>query len=117
VRLLPAREFPMDEAAHRFRGASARPSRATRPAARTSDVSNGIAPAGIEYYLPLFFDETATLFDYLPDSSDPAAPRRAGRHRGLLEGRPQPPPAAGRRQDRPILAPDQLFRRMRPSSP
>ena len=30
------------------------------------DVSNGIAPAGIEYYLPLFFDETATLLDYLP---------------------------------------------------
>ena len=21
---------------------------------------------GIEYYLPLFFDDTATLFDYLP---------------------------------------------------
>jgi transcription-repair coupling factor (superfamily II helicase) len=29
-------------------------------------VSNGIAPAGIEYYLPLFFEQTATLFDYLP---------------------------------------------------
>ena len=31
------------------------------------DVSNGILPAGIEYYLPLFFDATATLFDYLPE--------------------------------------------------
>ena len=30
------------------------------------DLISGIAPAGIEYYLPLFFDETATLFDYLP---------------------------------------------------
>jgi len=30
------------------------------------DVGNGIAPAGIEFYLPLFFDEPATLFDYLP---------------------------------------------------
>jgi transcription-repair coupling factor (superfamily II helicase) len=29
-------------------------------------VSEGLAPAGIEYYLPLFFDEQATLFDYLP---------------------------------------------------
>jgi transcription-repair coupling factor (superfamily II helicase) len=30
------------------------------------DVSQGLAPPGIEYYLPLFFEETATLFDYLP---------------------------------------------------
>jgi transcription-repair coupling factor (superfamily II helicase) len=30
------------------------------------DISTGIASAGIEYYLPLFFDETASIFDYLP---------------------------------------------------
>ncbi|QAX82035.1 transcription-repair coupling factor [Candidatus Pseudomonas adelgestsugas] len=30
------------------------------------DLSSGITPAGIEYYLPLFFDETSTLFNYLP---------------------------------------------------
>ncbi len=39
------------------------------------DVSSGLAPAGIEYYLPLFFDKTETLFNYLPDQllimSDP----------------------------------------------
>src|SRR5665811_1639097 len=29
------------------------------------DIGTGIATAGIEYYLPLFFDETATIFDYL----------------------------------------------------
>ena len=28
-------------------------------------MGNGVATAGIEYYLPLFFDETATVFDYL----------------------------------------------------
>src|SRR5690606_8223493 len=33
------------------------------------DIGNGIAFAGIEYYLPLFFDQTATLFDYLPDAA------------------------------------------------
>jgi transcription-repair coupling factor (superfamily II helicase) len=33
------------------------------------DVGNGIAPAGVEYFLPLFFDETATLFDYLPQDA------------------------------------------------
>ena len=32
------------------------------------DVSNGIAPAGIEYYLPLFYEHTQSLFDYLPDN-------------------------------------------------
>src|SRR5207245_8256540 len=33
------------------------------------DVSNGVPAAGIEYYLPLFFEATATLFDYLPKGS------------------------------------------------
>ena len=69
VRLLPAREFPLDEAgAHALpqplpRGVRGRP---VAVAAVQGRVSNGIAPAGIEYYLPLFFDATATLFDYLP---------------------------------------------------
>jgi transcription-repair coupling factor (superfamily II helicase) len=68
VRLLPAREFPLDEAGRtRFRGRfreafEGDPSRS----ALYKDVSNGIAPGGIEYYLPLFFDATAALPDYLP---------------------------------------------------
>ncbi|MCD0503966.1 transcription-repair coupling factor [Bordetella petrii] len=68
VQLLPGREFPMDEAArNRFRARfreefEGDPSRALP----YKDIGNGIAFAGIEYYLPLFFDETATLFDYLP---------------------------------------------------
>ncbi|TBR44989.1 transcription-repair coupling factor [Marinomonas agarivorans] len=33
------------------------------------DVSNNIIPAGIEYFLPLFFEETASFFDYIPDNS------------------------------------------------
>ena len=68
IRLLPAREFPAGEAGRttfrqRFRDAF------EGDASRISlykDVSNGILPAGIEYYLPLFFETTATLFDYLP---------------------------------------------------
>lgn len=68
IRLLPAREFPMDEQGQarfrqnfrdRFEGDPSK-SRIYK------DVSKGTAPAGIEYYLPLFFDKTATLFDYLP---------------------------------------------------
>lgn len=33
------------------------------------DVVQGLSPAGIEYYLPLFFEETSTLLDYLPDEA------------------------------------------------
>ena len=33
------------------------------------DIGNGIASAGIEYYLPLFFEQTASVFDYLPESA------------------------------------------------
>ena len=71
VRLLPGREFPMDEAARtafrsRWREVfEGDPSRS----AIYKDIGNGIASAGIEYYLPLFFDQTATLFDYLPQDS------------------------------------------------
>src|SRR5674536_22346 len=32
---------------------------------KRQDIGNGVATAGIEYYLPLFFEETATVFDYL----------------------------------------------------
>ena len=38
------------------------------------EVSDGIAHGGIEYYLPLFFDSTATLLDYLPDETILFAP-------------------------------------------
>ncbi|MFJ0752348.1 transcription-repair coupling factor [Bordetella bronchiseptica] len=67
VQLLPGREFPMDEEArNRFRARfrevfEGDPSRALP----YKDIGNGIAFAGIEYYLPLFFEQTATLFDYL----------------------------------------------------
>lgn len=68
VRLLPAREFPLDENGikgfrQRYR---ARFEGDPQQHAVYRDVSNGLAPGGIEYYLPLFFDATATLFDYLP---------------------------------------------------
>jgi transcription-repair coupling factor (superfamily II helicase) len=68
VRLLPAREFPLTEEA--IRGFRQRYRRRFEGDPQRSliyrDVSNGIAPGGIEYYLPLFFAETASLLDYLP---------------------------------------------------
>lgn len=71
VRLLPGREFPVDEEARnafrarwreRFEGD---PSRS--PIYR--DMAHGVLAAGIEYWLPLFYESTATVFDYLQDGS------------------------------------------------
>ncbi|MGJ8693111.1 MAG: transcription-repair coupling factor [Thalassotalea sp.] len=68
IALLPAHEFPIDEA-----GISLFRSQYRENFKSSIDkesiyhqVSNGIMPAGIEYYLPLFFDHTNCLFDYLP---------------------------------------------------
>ena len=67
VRLLPGREFPMDDAARaRFRSRWRELLEGDPTKSRIyKDIGNGVATAGIEYYLPLFFDETATVFDYL----------------------------------------------------
>ncbi|HWT71964.1 MAG TPA: transcription-repair coupling factor [Oxalicibacterium sp.] len=112
VRLLPAREFPMDEEARTaFRGRwrevfEGDPSRSVI----YKDIGNGIASAGIEYYLPLFFEETSTLFDYLPADASFAligdiddAIRRfwsdtQTRYQFLKSDR-----------ERPVLAPQQIF--------
>jgi transcription-repair coupling factor (superfamily II helicase) len=112
IRLLPAREFPLDDAGQaRFRQSfrerfEGDPSRSHI----YKNVSKGNAPAGIEYYLPLFFEKTATLFDYLPKNSTLClhhdvneaivgfAKDTALRY-NLLRGDPQ----------RPLLEPKELF--------
>lgn len=68
IKLLPAREFPLEKkAVTDFRGRfRERFDVDFRRCPIYQDLSTGITPAGIEYYLPLFFEETATLFDYLP---------------------------------------------------
>ncbi|MFY8117337.1 MAG: transcription-repair coupling factor, partial [Roseateles sp.] len=67
VRLLPGREFPMDEAARKAFRARWREKMEGDPtrARLYKDIDQGIATAGIEYYLPIFFEQTATVFDYL----------------------------------------------------
>jgi len=71
VRLLPGREFALDEASRKaFRVRWRERIEGDPTKARLyKDMGNGIAGGGIEYYLPLFFDETATIFDYLPASA------------------------------------------------
>jgi transcription-repair coupling factor (superfamily II helicase) len=112
VRLLPAREFPLNETGiacfrqkfrDRFEGD---PSRSKI----YKDVSNGIAPPGVEYYLPLFFDDTASFTDYLPDNAliclhhgvleaGEAFWRDTQSRHNLLRGD----------RDRPLLPPEELF--------
>jgi len=71
IELLPAREYPFDESAikefrSRFRGAIE-----GDPQSQFAyrEVSRGNVPPGLEYYLPLFFEELDTLFDYFPDDT------------------------------------------------
>lgn len=71
INLLPAKEFPLTkEAIEHFRS-NWRNQFAGNPLKSPlyQDVSEGICAPGIEYYLPLFFDNTATLFDYLPENT------------------------------------------------
>ena len=112
IRLLPAREFPLDEKGiTRFRQNFRETFEGDPSRCRIyKDVSGGIASGGIEWYLPLFFEHTATLFDYLPDDAvlclhgdlDAAAQEfwqeTKTRHQLLDHDR-----------ERPILAPAQLL--------
>jgi transcription-repair coupling factor (superfamily II helicase) len=112
VRLLPGREFPMDEAARaKFRSRWRELLEGDPTKSRIyKDMGTGVATAGIEYYLPLFFDDTATVFDYLgPQATvvlhgdlEPSFQRfwqdTKDRYR-LVQGDPE----------RPVLPPDALF--------
>jgi transcription-repair coupling factor (superfamily II helicase) len=112
VRLLPGREFPMDdEARARFRSRWRELLEGDPTRSRIyKDIGNGVATAGIEYYLPLFFEQTATVFDYLGEQStvvlhgelEPAFQRfwqdTRDRYR-LVQGDPE----------RPVLPPEALF--------
>ncbi|UTW09843.1 transcription-repair coupling factor [Pseudomonas benzenivorans] len=71
IKLLPAREFPLEKkAVTDFRGRfRERFDVDFRRCPIYQDLATGITPAGIEYYLPLFFEESATLFDYLPQDT------------------------------------------------
>jgi len=112
VRLLPGREFPMDEDARAAFRARWREKMEGDPTKSRlyKDVGTGIATAGIEYYLPLFFDATATIFDYLGAQAtlalhgdvDESLKRfwvdTRERHRFLQHDR-----------ERPILPPEDIF--------
>lgn len=69
--MLPGHEFPMDENSRAFFRSRWREVFEGDPTLSViyRDIASGIASAGIEYYLPLFFEETTTLFRYLPENA------------------------------------------------
>src|SRR6185436_17214922 len=105
-------EFPMDdEARAAFRSLWREKVEGDPTKVRLyKDIGAGIATAGIEYYLPLFFDQTATIFEHLGPAAvvalhgevDEALKRfwtdTRERHRFLQHDR-----------ERPILPPEDLF--------
>ncbi|MDT8428189.1 MAG: transcription-repair coupling factor [Pseudomonadales bacterium] len=71
IRLLPGKEYPLNE-----QGIAAFRARFreifdidVRLCGLYQDISQGLNAPGVEYYLPLFFEELHTLFDYLPEST------------------------------------------------
>jgi len=115
IQLLPAREFPLDEKniaqfrqawRNRFAG---NPSQCPVYNA----VSDGMTPAGIEYYLPLFFENSASLLDYLPPKAstllmDTEETLQSAQDKFLNETKLR---YEQRRHDitRPLLAPESLL--------
>ena len=112
INLFPAREFPFDEAAiKRFRQAF----RSEFPEASISNplyqqVSKGVAAGGVDYYFPLFVEQTETLFDYLPGKTTVVLHGQIGVAAGQFFKDTQ-----SRYEhrldylDRPPLSPEQLF--------
>ncbi|WP_206861137.1 transcription-repair coupling factor [Lysobacter changpingensis] len=112
VHLLPGREVPLSDVALK-RALDALRDRFdldTRRSALYQDLKAGLAPPGIEYYLPLFFDTTSTLFDYLDANTLPVIAD------GAMEAAGQFWTHTGERYEqrrhdleRPLLPPDALY--------
>jgi transcription-repair coupling factor (superfamily II helicase) len=112
VKLLPAREIPLDLATTKSvrEKLSERFDFDPRRCPLYQDLKEGGAPAGIEYYLPLFFERTASLFEHLaPDAMvvlGEGVPEAAAAFWAQASDRYEQ-----RRHDveRPILPPQEIF--------
>ncbi|WP_119969653.1 transcription-repair coupling factor [Shewanella japonica] len=113
VRMLPAKEFPTDSAG--IEGFRQRYRRRFEVISKEAEsvyqlVSRNLMPAGIENYLPLFFDETANLFDYIPENTQLITlgdiEQASQHHLSEINSRYE-----DRRVDplRPLLAPQELY--------
>ena len=112
IRILPAREVPLTPASIDLFRSNWRLRFAGNPGGNPvyTDVSNALAPAGIEYYLPLFYSHTNSLVDYLP--ADPTLVLDEGVYDAALQFRELAETRFGQGKhdsERPLLAPDELF--------
>jgi transcription-repair coupling factor (superfamily II helicase) len=112
IEILPAREFPFEEPDQRRVREALRErfDLDTRRSALYQDLKAGHAPPGIEFYLPLFFDSTATLFDYLPAGTLLVLGENAGaaadRYFTLASERHE---QRAHDPERPVLPPTELY--------
>ena len=112
IQLLPARETPLDpDAVREFRRRyRLRFTGDLTEQAVYRDVSMGQATAGLEYFLPLFFERTSTLFDYLPPGSVVVDVNEAGAAAGTLwKGIVDRHEQLRHDRRRPILDPAELY--------
>jgi len=114
VELLPAREFPTDETGITKFRERYREMLSGDPLNSLiyKSVSDGIMPAGIEYYLPVFYneDELNTLFDYLPKSALYIAQDELEQQLDVFEAEVNQRYEQRRHDiERPILSPEYLY--------
>ncbi len=112
IRLFPAREFPFDDhSIKRFRQRF----RIEFPDASQynpvyQDVSNSITPGGIEYYMPLFVEQTESIFGYCPANTltvaDDQVMEAAHAFHAEVRSRYE---LRRHNLDRPVLEPEKLF--------
>ncbi|MCP1584570.1 transcription-repair coupling factor [Pseudoxanthomonas mexicana] len=112
VQLLPGREVPLDERSVE-RAMTLLRDRFdvdTRRSALYQDLKSGLAPAGVEYYLPLFFDATSTLFDYLHADALPVVTDGFGEAAEAFWAQTRNRYDQRRHDiERPLLPPDELY--------
>jgi transcription-repair coupling factor (superfamily II helicase) len=112
ISLLPAQEYPLDEAGIKKFRQNFREQFDIDPNTCPiySDVSQGRSSPGVEYYLPLFFDGLVSLFDYLPDKSQFLFDRSAFDSSELFHQQIAERYESRRYNlERPLLAPDALY--------
>ncbi len=71
INMMPAREYPLDKSSIDFFREQYRNTLTGELTESViyNEIGQGISPAGIEYYLPLFYPQSTTLFDFLPTQS------------------------------------------------
>ena len=112
VKLLPGREVPLDDLSVQ-RALDALRERFdvdTRRSALYQDLKSGVATAGVEYYLPLFFEQTATLFDYLGNDALPVIAEGANEAAEAFWAQTRNRYEQRRHDlERPLLPPEELY--------